>query len=55
MTQTQLARQTTLAEYLNAAIAAFLAGHPDTELATVKRALQDASTDAETTFTEALK
>lgn len=55
MTPTQIARQTTLNEYLNAAIAAFLAGHPDTELPTVKRALGDALTDAEHTFAEAMK
>lgn len=52
---TQIARQTTLNEFLNAAIAAFLQSHPDTELDTVRRALIDAGTDADVTYTEALK
>lgn len=55
MTQTQLARQTVLAEYINAAIAGFLATHPDTTLQTVLNALGDAKTDADLTHKEAMK
>lgn len=54
MNPTQLQRQTVLAEYLAAAIAAFLATHPDTDLATILRALDDAKTDADVTRDRAL-
>lgn len=54
MEPTQLARQTVLAEYINAAIDAFLATHPDTDLATILRALDDAKTDADVTRERAL-
>lgn len=49
MNPTQIARQTALNEYINAAIDAFLATHPDTELATIRNALDDAKTDADVT------
>lgn len=52
---TQIARQTTLAEYISAAIRAFLDSHPDTELSTVRHALQDAATDADVNYSEAMK
>ena len=54
MNPTQLQRQTVLAEYLAAAISAFLATHPDTELATILRALDDAKTDADVTIERAM-
>jgi hypothetical protein len=52
---TQSARQTTLAEYLSAAISAFLDSHPDTELETVRRAIHDTATDADVIYERALK
>lgn len=55
MTPTQIARQTTLTEYINAAISGFVATHPDTELQTVLNALSDAKTDADMTYKEAMK
>lgn len=54
MEPTQIARQTVLAEYINAAIDAFLATHPDTELATIRNALDDAKTDADATRERAM-
>lgn len=52
---TQSARQTTLAEYLSIATEAFLIRHPDTELDTVRRAIQDTATDADVIYERALK
>lgn len=54
MEPTQIARQTALNEYINAAIDAFLATHPDTDLATIRNALDDAKTDADVTRERAL-
>jgi hypothetical protein len=55
MNPTQIARQTTLAEYLSIAMEAFLTRHPDTELETVRRAIQDAATDADVIYERVMK
>lgn len=52
MTPTQSARQDGLAEYIAAAIDAFCETYPDTDLDTIRRALQDAATDADVTHKE---
>ena len=54
MNPTQLQRQTALNEYINAAIDAFCETHPDTDLATILRALDDAKTDADVTRERAM-
>ena len=50
---TQIARQTTFNEYINAAVQSFLDSHPDTELTTVENAMRDAMADAEAIYKDA--
>lgn len=55
MNGTQNARQAVCAEYLAAAIEAFLTRHPDTEFDTVRRAIRDTETDADVIYVRAKK